>query len=412
MRSPREGLLVSQSGNLIIAEPYFAHSLHWHQKLQSPSFMDKTFLEFFSGIGLMRVGLKKTGWKCVFANDNDLNKTTIYNANFGKECLDTRDIRRLDRRDVPNATLATASFPCQDLSEAGPRNGINGSRSAVFWDFIRIIKAMQRRPPLILLENVRGFLTSSGGRNLVAAVEALNDLRYRCDVLLIDAKYFLPQSRPRIFVVGLEENVAEDFPSSANADMQEHPFRRSIQQLVNDNGRLRWFFLPLPRIKRKAKRIDSILDAPGSVPPSYWFSRKETQRHLSMMPTMHRKKIETLQKEPKETALTMFRRMRSGQQKAELRFDGIAGCLRALRGGSSKQFVVILDKDAVKMRRLTVKEMARLMGIPPGFWLPSDYLQVGRALGDAVAVPVVEWVGENVLEPIYQQLTARHLVAE
>lgn len=130
----------------------------------------------------MRVGLEKAGWRIAFANDIDADKWRMYKDHFG----DTgeyvlRDVHQLKSPEVPSVALATASFPCNDLSLAGARQGLAGAQSSAFWGFVEILKGMKRErrlPPLVLLENVPGFLSSHGGRDFEDALLALNDLGY------------------------------------------------------------------------------------------------------------------------------------------------------------------------------------------------------------------------------------------
>lgn len=125
--------------------------------------IEKSFAEFFAGIGLMRLGLEREGWSIAFANDIEDQKLQMYQAHFGdgERHFHLGDIHNLDAAAVPTVTLATASFPCNDLSLAGGREGLDGKQSSAFWGFTRILREMnQRRPPIVLLGNVTGFLTS------------------------------------------------------------------------------------------------------------------------------------------------------------------------------------------------------------------------------------------------------------
>lgn len=113
------------------------------------------------------------------------------------------DIHHLKGSQIPNVSLATASFPCTDLSLAGRREGLAGSQSSGFWGFVEVLEDMgERRSPIVLLENVEGFLTSRNGQDFKEALLALNDLGYSVDAFIIDAARFVPQSRVRLFVVG------------------------------------------------------------------------------------------------------------------------------------------------------------------------------------------------------------------
>lgn len=142
-----------------------------------------TVAEYFAGIGLMRLGLDQAGWSTVFANDIDPKKLEMYAHHFGQSPeFILGDVHELSAKTVPRTLLATASFPCNDLSLAGARRGLSGQHSSAFWGFIRILEEMgARRPPMILLENVAGFLTSNEGTNLREALLALNRLGYNVD---------------------------------------------------------------------------------------------------------------------------------------------------------------------------------------------------------------------------------------
>ena len=98
--------------------------------------------------------------------------------------------------------------------------------------------------------------------------------------------------------------------------------------------------------------------------------------------------------------VTGYRRTRNGKQQLELRFDGIAGCLRTPEGGSSKQYLVVKKDGQVHARLLTVREAARLMGAPDNFELPGSYNDGYKAMGDAVAAPVAQFIGERFLTKI------------
>jgi DNA (cytosine-5)-methyltransferase 1 len=114
---------------------------------------EKTFAEFFAGIGLMRIGLERAGWQIAFANDIEEDKWQMYRDHFGDTGeFVVDDVHKLDASAVPDVGLATASFPCNDLSLAGARKGLAGAQSSAFWGFIAVLAKMgQGRPPMVLL---------------------------------------------------------------------------------------------------------------------------------------------------------------------------------------------------------------------------------------------------------------------
>src|SRR3569623_804091 len=164
------------------------------------------FYEFFAGGGMARLGLGE-GWACAFANDFDPLKAAVYRGNFAdaEAHFHEGDVWKLSPADLPGrADLAWASSPCQDFSLAGARAGLAGGRSSAFFGFWRLIESLHaegRAPRTVVIETVSGLLTSHGGRDFAALGEALAGQGYRFGALELDAAGFLPQSRPRVFVI-------------------------------------------------------------------------------------------------------------------------------------------------------------------------------------------------------------------
>ena len=128
-------------------------------------------------------------------------------------------------------------------------------------------------------------------------------------------------------------------------------------------------------------------------------------RHGRMMSEEHRRQVNELRAGSAPRIGTAFRRVRSGGQRMEVRFDGLAGCLRTPRGGSGKQIVVAIDAGRVRMRWMTPREYARLQGAPD-FPLVGGRNQQLFGFGDAVCVPAIQWVDCHVLTPLYQSMPA------
>jgi len=378
-----------------------------------------TFYEFFAGGGMARAGLGN-GWRCLFANDIDKKKAASYAANWGHDHLVVRDVRALKAKDLPgNADLVWASFPCQDLSLAGDQAGLKGERSGTFWPFWRIIKdlAKDERPPgVIVLENVCGALTSHQGKDFAAIVRALNSGGYRFGALVVDAVHFLPQSRPRLFIIGLRSDL--EAPASFRRDRRDplwHPENlldayKNLSQKSKENWI--WWNLPTPA-KRKSVFADLIEDAPEGV---VWHTASETNRLLGMMTRVNLDKVEKAKLSGRRTIGGIYRRTRrdkNGQraQRAEVRFDDVAGCLRTPTGGSSRQTIVIVEGAEVRTRLLSPREAVRLMGLPDKYQLPGNYNEAYHLAGDGVAVPVVRFLAEHIIEPLVKVSQKRRKAA-
>ena len=132
--------------------------------------------EFFAGIGLARMGLRDDGWAVRFANDNNADKIAFYKENFKTKEIDERDIHDIKASEVPSVALATACFPCTDLSLAGAQRGPRpGTESSAYLKFTSILSDMgERRPPFVLLENVYGMIHSREGLDFECCCESSN----------------------------------------------------------------------------------------------------------------------------------------------------------------------------------------------------------------------------------------------
>lgn len=370
--------------------------------------MRNTFYEFFAGGGMVSQGLGE-GWQCSFANDIEPMKAEAYRANHPKSPFVLGDIAKIKPADLPGeADLAWASFPCQDLSLAGAGAGLAGGRSGLFWSFWRLMKRLAkegRAPKIITLENVVGAITSHEGRDLAAIAKAFADSGYHFGCLVIDAAHFVPQSRPRLFVVGVRGDLhlpPELFQPEADPIWHSKALVRSMAGFGRKAAAKSVFWrLPPPPLRNTGLR-NFIEDEPAGVE---WHKHAYTKRLLSMMDTNNRNKVREAQRTKRLEVGTIYRRTRpdgnGGKvQRAEVRFDDVAGCLRTPAGGSSRQTLLIVNGRSLKSRLLSPREAARLMGLPDEYRLPERYNDAYHLAGDGVAVPAVRFLAENIFEPI------------
>lgn len=358
---------------------------------------------------MARAGLG-SGWRCLFANDFDFKKSRVYRDNWrGAPELKTGDIGKLSLDDLPGqADLAWASFPCQDLSLAGMGAGLRGDRSGTFWPFWQLMKKLKaeaRAPRLIVLENVCGTLTSHGGKDFTAIADALSNESYSFGAVVIDAVHFVPQSRPRLFIIAVADGVA--IPPNllgADAAMRWHPKALQVAQLrLTGTSKEKWVWWSLPAPPpRNSRFADLIEENPTSV---QWHTTAETGKLLDMMSDLNLEKVVAARKRGRLAIGAVYKRTRFDDddekvQRAEIRFDDVAGCLRTSSGGSSRQSIVVVKADSVRSRLLSSREAARLMGLPEEYKLPSSYNEAYHLLGDGLVVPVVRFLAENLLEPI------------
>ena len=355
--------------------------------------------EYFAGIGLARIGLEQAGIEVAWSNDISSKKEAMFRGHFGQDEPRHRfhlgDLRDVRPSSMPEKIdLAWASFPCTDLSLAGTRGGLSrqSGASSTFWHFIKNLSQLgARRPRVVALENVTGFVSSRAGRDISAAIRALNGLGYSIDVLSIDARRFLPQSRPRLFLVG-DMDPPQDDPASSE-------IRPSWLDGIFSDPTLRTHratvATPPPlRTSGFSAIADRLADD-----DSRWWDKNRTTAFKTSLTDLQEERLSLLMTEPSISFRSAYRRMRNGEPRWEIRADDIAGCLRTARGGSSRQAVVMAGSGSFKVRWMTPAEYASLMGVPN---YVLDGLSANTAysgFGDAVCVPVVRWLAENYLVP-------------
>jgi DNA (cytosine-5)-methyltransferase 1 len=354
-----------------------------------------TCLDFFAGSGLVRLGLEPE-FKTLWANDNSPKKIAVYRANYKDGELFEHGVEEVRGATLPAVDLAWASFPCQDLSLAGNLNGMNaGTRSGLFWQWIRVLDEMAlagNRPPLLVAENVVGFLVSNQGLHFKEAYDALRKRGYRAGAVVIDAKWFVPQSRPRAFLIAALEDISLD---GLGQETPGKPFHSdAVLKATQEIDKCGWIWWSLPVPSGHTLEFSDICDRDAPCDPV-----SKTRHWCTMLSARNAEKLEEAIRAGKFLAGTGYRRTRPEGQRLELRFDGIAGCLRTPQGGSSRQMVMIVDHGKVRSRLMTVRETARLMGAPDTYQLPGSYNDGYGAMGDAVAVPVTRWLARHILAP-------------
>ncbi|WP_354538292.1 DNA cytosine methyltransferase [Roseovarius sp. MBR-6] len=375
------------------------------------------YAEFFCGGGMVRAALD-AGWQCTLANDIDTMKCRVYRENWSAAGLVEGDVAALDPDVLKQPIdLYWASSPCQDFSLAGKGLGLGGARSGVFnpwFEKVRAAVIAGFAPRLIAFENVTGLLSRDAGRDLDHILRSFISVGYKVGALEIDACHFVPQSRPRLFVIAVRGELdVGDLCHSQAAGMFCTPrlrrFHDRSSQLIRNNWL--WFRLPTPTVSRE--NLQNILDTD---PDTSWFTEDQIGRLLSMMSTPSLARVAAATRAGQTVVGTLYKRGRpdeSGRvrQRAEVRFDGIAGCLRTPAGGSSRQTILIIRGDKIEARLLSRREVARLMGLPKTYRMPDRYNDAYRIAGDGVVVPIVKHLDEHLFQPILLKTAAERAVA-
>jgi DNA (cytosine-5)-methyltransferase 1 len=237
----------------------------------------------------------------------------------------------------------------------------------------------------------------------------LNQLNYAVDAFVVDASRFVPQSRQRLFVVGTRSQTATTMSDSPRFyESEARP--PALADFIMWNPEIHWSLRSLPSLPVRTLQLADVIEdlSPNS---TLWWSRERSDYLLSQMSPKHRAEADEMIAGNRTTYGTVFRRVRNGRSMAELRTDGVAGCLRTPRGGSGRQILFAAGRGRFSVRLLTPRECARLMGADD-FVIKAPQNQALFGFGDAVCVPVVEWIANNYLNPVWEEFYAKEITPE
>lgn len=317
------------------------------------------FLDFFSGIGGFRLGLEKAGHTCVGHCEIDKFADKSYRAihEIREDEWFGTDIRQATGRELPNADIWCFGFPCQDISSSGKQNGLDGNRSGLFFQVMRLIdeKEEEDRPSILFIENVKNLLSINNGWDFARVLIALDERGYDAEWQVLNSKnHGVPHNRERVFVIGHLRGKSESkvFPIRGNNpktikayqfDLNETGSNSQTNRLYEDTG-------IAPCLTTFNSKCTKVLQRPISV------SRKDEKFY------------------------------------SEIAHCVIAGYAKGI-GNQRTTAVEMEEDDKIRIRKLTPLECWRLQGFPDSAFqkastVNSDF-QLYRQAGNSVSVPVI-----------------------
>lgn len=305
--------------------------------------MGLKFFDLFAGIGGFRLGMERAGHTCVGSCEWDKYARETYKYNFN-QYPEYDDAKDMHAQSLPSFDVLCAGFPCQAFSIAGKRLGFEDPRGNIFFEIARIAKA--KRPSYLFLENVKGLLSHEKGDTFRTIISTLDEMGYDAEWQVLNSKYFVPQNRERVFIIGhlRGERTRQIFPLGDFNSESDKP-KPKIVGVVNDKGNL-----------REVEQA-TCLDA------NYWKGcdnhAQRTMIYLS------------------NTNANMKQRIQDRKETWTL--------------GTGTDFGI---KDGMRIRKLTPIECERLQGFPDN-WTQGSDTQRYKQCGNAVTVPVVEYIAKE-----------------
>ncbi|MDQ6528275.1 DNA (cytosine-5-)-methyltransferase [Flavobacterium sp. LHD-85] len=338
----------------ILEEPNFQYYLpiKWDIPFPSPEEPKFKFIDLFAGIGGIRLAYQNLGGKCVFTSEWDTYSKKTYEANFGK--VPFGDITQINETEIPDHDVLLAGFPCQPFSIAGvsKKNALgrnhgflDETQGTLFFDIARILR--HKRPKTFMLENVKNLVSHDKGNTFKVIKKTLEELNYTIYYKVLDGKYFVPQHRERIIIVGFDNEYFEGKENFKFPEMTEAKFA------------LKDILLP-------------------NVDPKYTLSDK-LWNYLQEYAKKHKAKGNGF-----------------GFGLADL--NGISRTMSARYYKDGAE--ILIPQKGKNPRRLVPRECARLQGFPDNFIIPVSDNQAYKQFGNSVVSPLMQAVGECLIKEI------------
>lgn len=340
-----------------VQEPWFQGVLpiKWDIPFPPPENPKFKFIDLFAGIGGFRLALQNLGGKCVFSSEWNHYAQKTYEANFGE--VPFGDITKINEKEIPDHDLLVGGFPCQPFSIAGvsKKNALGRShgfldetQGTLFFDIARIIR--EKRPKAFLLENVKNLVSHDKGNTFKVISETLKELGYSIHFKVLDGKYFVPQHRERIIIVGFNRYIFEGNEKFEFPIMPQNP-----PMVVEDI-------------------LEKTVDEKYTLTDNLWdYLQKYAQKHKAAG---------------------------NGFGFGLVDFDGVSRTLSAryYKDGSE----ILIPQEGKNPRRLTPRECARLQGYPENFIIPVSDTQAYKQFGNSVVMPLMQQVGKEILKTIFK----------
>lgn len=338
----------------IVEEPSFQSYLpfEWDIPFPTPKRPKFKFIDLFAGVGGIRLAYQNNGGKCVFSSEWDSFAKKTYEANFGE--VPFGDITKISETEIPDHDVLLGGFPCQPFSIAGvsKKNSLgrqhgflDKTQGTLFFDIARIIE--HKRPKAFMLENVKNLVSHDKKRTFKVITEALTELGYSIHYKVLDAKYYVPQHRERIIIVGFDKTVFNEqeqfkFPEPKDVDLR---IKDILEPTVDDKYTLSdklWNYLQEYKKKHQAKG--------------------------------------------------------NGFGFGLTNLNGVSRTLSARYYKDGAE--ILIPQEGKNPRRLTPRECARLQGFPDTFKIPVSDNQGYKQFGNSVAMPLMQAVGKNIINEL------------
>ena len=366
-------------------------------------------LDLFSGIGGFHLGLEQSGFEFDWVGYSEIDKfaNELYKRRF-PNAEQLGDIKSIRPERLPDIDIVTFGFPCQDLSIAGKRGGLQANRSSLFFEAMRIIGV--KKPKYFIFENVKGLFSSNEGKDFDIILRTVADFGYDGQWQLLNTRWFLPQNRERVYFVGhiRGEGRPKVFPIVEEIRMasksRESAEVQTASTLAGSGGHIANGEYKGMNLIADYRNDDIALKQIGTIgkdseatrvyDPSGIARTIKNGGGMGAKTGLYQvKPVLTPEKQDQHGVMVSEPKIYDTYNK-KFRNDGVCGTLTQESGRADmSQGFKLVNKSSI--RRLTPKECERLQGFPDGWTEGQSDTQRYKQLGNAVSVPVVKAIGDK-----------------
>lgn len=331
----------------------------------------------FSGVGMFDLAARQVGWEVVFANDNDKFAVKTYEANHPDVKIVENDINDIPDQWIPQHDILLAGFPCQSFSIAGNRKGVQDDRGQLFKQILRVI--YWKRPDWILLENVPHLLKIDGGEVFRSICSSLEEMGYLIDHQILNAKdHTVPQSRKRLFIVCRRVGIHRTLFDKPIVWPKAVKLEKCLRDLLEPEVAEKYYIPKKQKLYLARQKVDKLHQIDGEIAIAQSARQYANWRGQFV-----------------SDRLIRVGHINKGRQGERIYSpNGIAETLKANAGGLGAKTGLYWINERV--RKLTPRECARVMGLPDSFELPCSDSQSYKQMGNGVVVPLVKAILEEI----------------
>tara|TARA_R110001592_G_scaffold28879_4_gene105271 strand:+ start:2978 stop:4213 length:1236 start_codon:yes stop_codon:yes gene_type:complete len=338
----------------IVEEPDFQYYLpiKWDIPFPPTTNPEFKFVDLFAGIGGIRLAYQNNGGKCVFTSEWDTYAKKTYEANFGE--VPFGDITRISENEIPDHDILLGGFPCQPFSIAGvsKKNSLgrahgflDETQGTLFFDIARIIK--HKKPKVFMLENVKNLVSHDKKKTFKVIISTLEKLGYNVHFKILNGKFYVPQNRERIIIVGFKNSIFKKKETFVFPDPQEA--KLTIKDILE------------PNVDEKYTLSDKLWN----------YLQEHARKHKAKG---------------------------NGFGFGLTNINSISRTISAryYKDGSE----ILIPQEGKNPRRLTPRECARLQGFPDKFIIPVSNNQAYKQFGNSVVTPLIQAVAKNIVKEL------------